>query len=55
MYLRAPGMTLEDGIRPSQQATVLAKDIWMLDIAAALVLNRKHRHGNSNHRIPEGR
>jgi hypothetical protein len=41
MYLRTPGMTLEDGIRPSPQGTVLAKDIWMLGIAAALVLDRK--------------
>jgi DoxX len=41
MYLKTPGMTLDDGIRPSQQGTVLAKDIWMLGIAAALVLDRK--------------
>jgi hypothetical protein len=41
MYLRTPGMTMEDGIRPSQQGTVLAKDIWMVGIAAALVLDRK--------------
>jgi len=40
-YLRTPGMTLEDGIRPSPQGTALAKDIWMLGIAAALVLDRK--------------
>jgi hypothetical protein len=43
MYLRTPGMTLEDGIRPTQQGTVLAKDIWMLGIAAALVLDRKRK------------
>jgi hypothetical protein len=41
VYLKTPGMTLEDGIRPSPQGTVLAKDIWMLGIAAALVLDRK--------------
>jgi hypothetical protein len=41
MYLRTPGMTLEDGIRPSPEGTALAKDIWMLGIAAALVLDRK--------------
>lgn len=50
MYLRTPGMTLEDGIRPSQQGTVLAKDIWMLGIAAALILDRKHSHGNTGDR-----
>lgn len=43
MYLRTPGMTLEDGIRPSQEGTVLAKDIWMLGIAAALILDRNWR------------
>jgi hypothetical protein len=46
MYLRTPGMTLEDGIRPSRQGTVLAKDIWMLGIAAALVLDRKPKPGD---------
>jgi hypothetical protein len=41
LYLKTPGMTLEDGIRPSPQGTALAKDIWMLGIAAALILDRK--------------
>ena len=45
MYLQTPGMTLEDGIRPSPQGTGLAKDIWMLGIAAALVLDRKPAAG----------
>ena len=47
MYLRTPGMTLEDGIRPSPQGTGLAKDIWMLGIAAALVLDRKPVPGDA--------
>jgi hypothetical protein len=47
MYLKTPGMTLEDGIRPSPQGTALAKDIWMLGIAAALVLDRKPRPGDA--------
>jgi hypothetical protein len=46
MYLRTPGMTLEDGIRPSPQGTGLAKDIWLLGIAAALVLDRKPKPGD---------
>jgi hypothetical protein len=46
MYLRTPGMTLEDGLRPSPQGTALAKDIWMLGIAAALVLDRKPKPGD---------
>jgi hypothetical protein len=50
MYLKTPGMTLEDGIRPSPQGTALAKDIWMLGIAAALVLDRKPRPGDATRR-----
>ncbi|WP_331460661.1 hypothetical protein [Arthrobacter sp. zg-Y750] len=41
MYLKTPGMTGEDGIRPTADGTALAKDIWMAGIAAALVLDRK--------------
>jgi hypothetical protein len=37
MYLRTPGMTRPDGVRPSQQGTPLAKDVWMLDIGRGLV------------------
>jgi hypothetical protein len=47
MYLKTPGMTLKDGIRPSPQGTALAKDIWMLGIAAALVLDRKPKPGHA--------
>lgn len=54
MYLKTPGMTLEDGIRPSPQGTGLAKDIWMLGIAAALVLDRKP-NGNATDRITASR
>jgi hypothetical protein len=39
MYLRTPGMTKEDGIRPSQQGTALAKDVWMLSIGVGLVVD----------------
>ncbi|MFK0003593.1 hypothetical protein [Paenarthrobacter sp. NPDC090522] len=42
MYLKSPEMTLEDGVRPSAKGTPLAKDIWMVGIAAALILDRKH-------------
>jgi hypothetical protein len=37
IYLRTPAMTKEDGIRPSQQGTALAKDVWMLGIGLGLV------------------
>jgi hypothetical protein len=39
MYLRTPGMTKEDGIRPSQQGTALAKDVWMLGIGVGLIVD----------------
>lgn len=39
MYLRTPAMTEADGVRPSQDGTALAKDSWLLAIAAALILS----------------
>ncbi|MGP9682401.1 MULTISPECIES: hypothetical protein [unclassified Brachybacterium] len=39
MYLRTPGMTQADGVRPSQEGTAVAKDSWLLAIAAALILS----------------
>jgi hypothetical protein len=39
MYLRTPGMTKEDGVRPSQQGTALAKDVWMLGIGVGLTID----------------
>ena len=43
MYFRTPEMTASDGIRPSQEGTPVAKDIWMVGIALALLLGRKSR------------
>ena len=39
LYARTPGMTREDGIRPSRQGTALAKDVWMLGIGLGLTLD----------------
>jgi hypothetical protein len=39
MYFKLPGMT-EDGIRPTQQGSALAKDSWLLGIGLALLLGR---------------
>lgn len=39
LYLRTPGMREDGSIRPSQNGTALAKDVWMLGIGAALVLD----------------
>jgi hypothetical protein len=40
MYFRTPGMTESDGIRPTQEGTPLAKDVFMLAIAGALLTNK---------------
>lgn len=39
MYLKTPGMTEEDGIRPTSDGTSLAKDVWLLGIGLGLVLD----------------
>jgi hypothetical protein len=49
MYLKTPGMTKADGIRPSPQGTALAKDVWMFGIAAALVLDGKPKPDTTAH------
>ena len=38
MYRNTPGMTI-DGIRPTQEGTALAKDVFMLGIAGTLILD----------------
>ncbi len=30
LYLKSPGMTQADGIRPTQEGTALAKDVWLV-------------------------
>jgi len=37
LYLRTPGMRI--GLRPTQQGTPIAKDVWLLGMGAALVLD----------------
>ena len=37
LYLRTPGM--RDGLRPTQQGTAIAKDVWLLGIGAGLVVD----------------
>lgn len=39
MYLKTPGMTVEGGIRPTQEGVPLAKDVFMLGIGGSLVLD----------------
>lgn len=41
-YLKTPGMTGPDGIRPTSDGTAVAKDFWLAGIAVALIFHRKH-------------
>lgn len=41
LYLRTPGM--HNNLRPTQQGTAIAKDIWMLGIGAGLVLGSRRK------------
>jgi len=47
MYLKTPGMTQPDGIRPTQEGTAVAKDVWMLGIALALLLDSGSKRRSS--------
>lgn len=37
MYLRTPSMTLDDGIRPSQDGIAVAKDVWLVGAGLTLM------------------
>ena len=37
LYLKTPGMRRENSLRPSQQGTAIAKDVWLLGIGLGLV------------------
>lgn len=39
-YLKTPGMTESDGIRPTPNGVAMAKDFWLAGIAVALVFGR---------------
>ena len=39
MYLKTPGMTKPDGIRPTQQGTPISKDVWMLGSGLSLLVD----------------
>ncbi|WP_159622739.1 hypothetical protein [Ruania rhizosphaerae] len=40
-YLRTPGLTESDGVRPTQAGIGMAKDIFLLGIGLALLLEKK--------------
>ncbi|MEX1178634.1 MAG: hypothetical protein WEB09_09250 [Nitriliruptor sp.] len=37
LYLRVPGMTKPDSIKPTQDGTAIAKDVWLLGIGLAFL------------------
>lgn len=37
MYFKTPSMTMDDGIRPSQEGTAVAKDVWLLGAGLTLL------------------
>jgi hypothetical protein len=39
LYLRTPGMRQEGSLRPTQQGTAIAKDVWMLGIATSFIVD----------------
>jgi hypothetical protein len=39
LYLKTPGLTEEGSVRPSQQGVPIAKDVWLLGIGLALLLD----------------
>lgn len=38
LYLKTPGMTQEDGIRPTAEGTGLAKDVWLVGAGLTLAM-----------------
>ena len=43
MYFRTPELTQEDGVRPTQDGTSVAKDIWLVGVALSLLLDSKKK------------
>ena len=39
LYLKTPGLTEEDGIRPTQDGIGIAKDVWLVGIGSTLLLD----------------
>ena len=39
MYLKTPGMTEADGVRPTSEGVALSKDSWLAAIAGTLILD----------------
>ena len=44
LYAKTPGLREEGSIRPSQQGTAIAKDVWLLGIGIGLVVDSFRTH-----------
>jgi uncharacterized membrane protein YphA (DoxX/SURF4 family) len=44
IYLRTPGMRQRGSLRPTENGVALAKDVWMLGIAAGLLIDELTSH-----------
>ncbi|MHB8220436.1 MAG: hypothetical protein ACYDHU_08975 [Acidimicrobiales bacterium] len=42
LYVKTPGLRVEGSVRPSQQGTAIAKDVWLLGIGCSLVADSLH-------------
>jgi uncharacterized membrane protein YphA (DoxX/SURF4 family) len=53
MYRETPGMTEDDGVRPTSKGVPLAKDVWMLGIGLGLMIDgvtpkrKRHKPGRT--------
>jgi hypothetical protein len=52
LYARTPGMRQEGSVRPTQQGTALAKDLWLLGIGLSLLADRGRRGRRKAARTP---
>jgi hypothetical protein len=50
LYLKTPGLTEEGSVRPTQQGVPIAKDVWMLGIGLALVIDSLSPSGRKSAR-----
>jgi hypothetical protein len=55
LYWRAPGLRQEGDVRPTEEGTGIAKDIWMTAIGLALVIDKlSDRYGDDRRMRREG-
>jgi hypothetical protein len=47
LYLRTPGLRREGSLRPTEQGIGIAKDVWLLAIGAAFVVEELTQRGST--------